>query len=369
MSSLKLNGFIYGGELSNSEAVTLLVDVDGAVYRATEQTSLCHFSQLNVSSRVGNTARHLTLPDGSRFESRNNVIIDQLCQQWQSQQRGKMQGLAHKLEHNLKLVWASVISVLAVTFITVVFGIPLLSKQITDWLPLSVDQQLAEQSLPRMDQTVFKPTKLKPERQVALSDLFAQLSNDSERELTLLFRDGESIGANAFALPDGRIILTDQLVALADNDDMIASILLHEIGHVEYRHSVQNLVRQAGLSALILAVTGDVNTASTLVLMLPTVLMQSQYSQEFEWQADGYALGQMQARDIDRNYFADMMEKLSESRQPKDQELTTDENIENEENDNDLSGKKISLNDYFASHPPSKKRIERFRQDGKTPTE
>ena len=48
----------------------------------------------------------------------------------------------------------------------------------------------------------------------------------------LEFRHGGYIDANAFALPSGIIVMTDELVELAKSDDELISVLAHEIGHV-----------------------------------------------------------------------------------------------------------------------------------------
>jgi len=52
----------------------------------------------------------------------------------------------------------------------------------------------------------------------------AALSVGGEEGYTLNFRKGGAIGPNAFALPDGTLIVTDELVALAGDDaEMIAA--------------------------------------------------------------------------------------------------------------------------------------------------
>jgi Zn-dependent protease with chaperone function len=144
-------------------------------------------------------------------------------------------------------------------------------------------------------------------------------------------------------------VFTDQLVNLADNDDMLQSIMLHEIGHVYYRHSMQGVVRQAGVSVAIVVLTGDISSvATTLLVLLPAFMIQSQYSREFEWQSDGYALEQMLTRGIDTNSFADIMEKMSTV------SSSSSDGIDEEE-----------ASDYFSTHPATQQRIDRFREAAK----
>lgn len=168
------------------------------------------------------------------------------------------------------------------------------------------------------------------------------------------------------------------MVGLTDDDEMIAAIMLHEIGHVIERHSMQSVVRQAGISALIFAVTGDVNSAATtLLILLPSVLIQSTYSRQLEYEADSYALAQMQDRAIDPEKFADMMERLvaslDEASETEDDDAEAIKKNEQEEvnqiqEDPERSVQASLLEQYFSSHPASSDRIERFRSASRNST-
>lgn len=54
---------------------------------------------------------------------------------------------------------------------------------------------------------------------------------------------------NAFSTPGGYIYVTDALVNLANNDEL-AAVLSHEVGHVVARHSLQTLQESSALSGL-----------------------------------------------------------------------------------------------------------------------
>lgn len=56
----------------------------------------------------------------------------------------------------------------------------------------------------------------------------------------LLFRRGGRVGADAFALPSGAIIVTDELIALAKHEYEVVAVLAHEIGHVRNRHGLRH---------------------------------------------------------------------------------------------------------------------------------
>ena len=60
---------------------------------------------------------------------------------------------------------------------------------------------------------------------------------------TALFVDKEP---NAFALPGGKVGVNSGIFTVAHNQDQLATVIAHEIGHVVSRHHEERLTRQAG---------------------------------------------------------------------------------------------------------------------------
>ena len=60
-----------------------------------------------------------------------------------------------------------------------------------------------------------------------------------------LFVDKEP---NAFALPGGKVGLYTGIFSVARNQDQLAGVIAHEIGHVVSRHHAERITRQAGAS-------------------------------------------------------------------------------------------------------------------------
>jgi len=53
---------------------------------------------------------------------------------------------------------------------------------------------------------------------------------------------------NAFALPGGKVGVYTGIFTVARNDDQLAAVIAHEIGHVVSRHHDERITRQAGAS-------------------------------------------------------------------------------------------------------------------------
>ena len=57
---------------------------------------------------------------------------------------------------------------------------------------------------------------------------------------------------------DGTVLVTDELVELAKNDDEIISVLAHEIGHLQRRHALRMALESSAIAVLASAYLGDV---------------------------------------------------------------------------------------------------------------
>jgi Zn-dependent protease with chaperone function len=154
--------------------------------------------------------------------------------------------------------------------------------------------------------------------------------------LTLTFRRANM--ANAFALPDGTVVVTDELVALAKIDNEILSVLAHEIGHVHRRHALRMALESSTAVLLASAYLGDVSQLTTLSVALPTVYTQAHYSRTHETEADTFALETLKACAIPPENFAHILRALQKA-----------------------SGAEFEHGlQYLSSHPPTPERIRRF---------
>jgi beta-barrel assembly-enhancing protease len=118
---------------------------------------------------------------------------------------------------------------------------------------------------------------------------------------------------NAFALPGGRIVVSDALIQRAGAPDQVAGVIAHELGHVAHRDPEAQLIRAAGLQIVIALFTGGANDT---VADLAGTLAILRYSREAERAADTYAVGLMRSTRIDplalRRFFQ-ILEKEEEA--------------------------------------------------------
>ncbi len=108
---------------------------------------------------------------------------------------------------------------------------------------------------------------------------------------------------NAFALPGGQVFITYALFSKLDNEDQLAGILGHEIGHVVGRHSADRMSKQ-GLTQGILsgvAVGFDPSTAQGAAAIANVINMS--YGRDDELESDDLGVKFM----LDANYDPEAM--------------------------------------------------------------
>jgi predicted Zn-dependent protease len=111
---------------------------------------------------------------------------------------------------------------------------------------------------------------------------------DLHYNVTIL--NSESI--NAFALPTGQLYVTRGLIALADDESELASVIAHEMGHV-IAHHAELREQQEEKAELVSRVVSDVVTdpeAGALALAKSKIALAS-FSQAQEFEADAIGIG------------------------------------------------------------------------------
>lgn len=355
-----MQGIYYDRQTSRRQHCTLRIDDNGLVHVDAIEREPVPMEDMEISPRVGRAMRFLTFPDGASFETADNEGVDEAFAEVLALRPSH---LVHYWERSKLAILGSAAFIVLFTAGMVFYGIPAGARLVSTWIPMEVSRTLGDEVLANLDREIFSPSKLDAGRQQALRERFETHDPDlPETAFRLEFRDGGDIGANALALPNGTIIMTDALVRLAEDDRELEAVMLHEIGHIVERHSLRRLIEYSGGAALMVWLTGDVS--GSWISLLPFILMQTGYSRELEWEADGYALQKMQYHDISPLYFASFMRKLENYGKfrlyRQDGEKPDAPMPEQANRDSGKEQRESQWQDYFSSHPPTADRIRRF---------
>ena len=337
------------------------------------ETFSFNLAEIDVQAKLGSTKRLIDLPNGGRLEAAD---ISELETAMPSKSSAFWRRL-HYLENHLGWVMVALIATVFAGWLFLQFGVPKLAEYVAKATPPSMEAKIGEQALQGLDSQLgyFSPSVTNAARKTnvtaALNQLCASIKTCPQYRLE--FRDGGAIGANAFALPGGIMVVTDQLITLAKNDTEIVAVLAHELGHVKQRHAFKQSL-QGVLSGLILAaITGDVSSVAS---GLPAALMQMKYSREHETEADIFALNALQAACLPPKAFANILQRLQDQAINDEDNTSNKKPKDNKENNNNPSekadekmqtNKKSSSNsqtdsvsEILASHPDTQARIKPF---------
>jgi len=238
----------------------------------------------SIADKLGNLPRKIYLTGDSVFECSDNEAVDSFFNR-----SDHFFSRMTKAEGSLKFVAMAVVATFVCLFGLYRYGLPAVASAAANVTPPAVVATMDTSTLQTVDRVMFRETSLSEERQAELTAIFDELveiSGQTNPPLKLEFRDGHRLGANAIALPGGTIILTDQLEALAENDDQLAGVLAHEIGHVEHKHSLRQLYRALGLGFMIGVIGGDSGQIVEDVVAQAALLDTFSFSRAFETEAD-----------------------------------------------------------------------------------
>ena len=287
--------------------VRVLTDTKQLTFDVEGYTHTFALADIDVQAKLGGAKRLIDLPDKSRLEADD---ISPLEVAMPSKASTFWRGL-HYLENHLGWVLVALVATVLAGWLFLQFGVPKLAEYVAKATPPSMEKKVGEQALQALDSQIgyFSPSKADPARKASISAALKHLCDALHDcpQYQLEFRDGGMIGANAFALPGGYMVVTDQIIELSKNDTEIVAVLAHELGHVKQRHAFRQSL-QGVLSGLILAaITGDVSSIGS---GLPAVLMQMRYSREHETEADMFALNALEKACLPPKAFADILQRL-----------------------------------------------------------
>lgn len=330
----------YDGQSSKRHVVSIHLDANGMLSINGESLSACYpLDEISMAYRIGKRVRMIKLSDGASLEADSTPELDAILDLTSSHRH---QGLLHRLESKLKYIALALALTLAFAFGFITWGVPALAKGIAFSLPVETQDYLGEGTMEVFDEYFMQTSKLDNNRQAKIEKRFQGLISGLEerQRYELLFRSSEKMGANAFALPSGTIVITDELIALAKDDREIYSVLAHEIGHVHFRHSLRGAIQSSSAAVFIALMTGDVASMSSFAATLPTLLVNMNYSRKFETEADVYAKVLMKEQGIELQHFANMLTRITAS--------------------HGVDADEASLG-FLSSHPATKERIKSFK--------
>ncbi|WP_108395677.1 M48 family metallopeptidase [Devosia submarina] len=238
--------------------------------------------------------------------------------------RATLPVLAHKAQQETRRqvrIALTATLALASVIAAYLFGVPLLATRIASVVPPAWEQSLGNTVAQQMEAGLaqsggFEICDPNPQSLAnqALQRFGIEAMRGSGSPFTLDIKIVRSDIPNAFALPGGRVYFFSALLDRATSPDEFAGVLAHEIGHVVYRHGLEQLISTAGTGALIGFILGDM-TGLSVAAGLGSTLIDARFSRLAEREADAYAASLAHRLDFNPAGLADLIARVSEDDQ------------------------------------------------------
>lgn len=333
----------YDGQSSRCRRVELTIRGGIAEISGEEVGRSIPLAKIDVSEPVEHAPRILRLPDGAVIESDDPMLAPLL------QENGYREPAAVRWQRNWPASLLALVTLIAALLAAYQWGLPWAADILARHLPASMEKHIGDEAWSALESGYFEPSQLAAARQENLRKAFAALRQpDGEHTAYRIEFRSSGLGANAFALPNGVIVVTDDLVLLAEDERALLGVLAHELGHVEKRHAMRRLLQALGVGVLVNLAVGDV---SSVLAAVPSILLDQKYSRDFEREADQYAIDMLHANHVPLTPMAVLFEKMHEMDAA--QAKAAGGNRDNDGEDGV---------DYLSSHPSDAERIARLKE-------
>ncbi|WP_333664781.1 M48 family metallopeptidase [Acinetobacter guillouiae] len=319
------------------------------------------YRDMELIGALGQLNPAIELKDDARIEFQGALP------EWFNLGTKNVQHSIWKLERSPSLIVFSIIFVVAFVFALVKWGVPAASHYVAFQLPENSLNKLGDEAEKYVLNNWTNPSHLAQGQKDQISKQYLNTIAEG-KPAKLVFREGGRLGANAVALPNNTIIITDELIEMAHSDQEILGVLAHEQGHLVERHSLQQGLTSLGLSVLYIAMTGD---SSDLLTSLPAAMIGANYSRKFEAEADMYALKLMDRKGIEVSHFANFLQRLGDEtaleEKPKQAGKTAeadkkaDPNKKQPQNESTEKESSLEIFDALSSHPATEERVKMVR--------
>ena len=378
----------FDGKTAGANPVTVSVTGDTLVIRHTQgEASERRYpvSDITWPERTEAGSRVLQLPDGSSLQAEANANWSALAQQ-----AGIQETTIVRWQQSTRMMLVALALVITTAVVGYVWGVPLVARTALAFVPEWVDKKIGESFMDSFASQMLADSTLEEKEREQIATQFDAMVQDYYRDgsrgktpgYTLRFHRSK-VGANAFALPGGFIVMTDELVRMAEgNTDMVLGVLAHELSHVTERHAMKMLSQTLLIGTIAAVVLGDYGD---LVATVPLVLGQTAYSRDFEREADEHAISMLLDAGKSPTVLAEFFRRLDEIPSPSStngkngnddspggQQSSQTQGSEEQEPDKDAAGHEeddsglASLGILISTHPATEDRIRRFEQAAQT---
>ncbi|MDA9622524.1 M48 family metallopeptidase [Flavobacteriaceae bacterium] len=223
------------------------------------------------------------------------------------------------------------ICILGLIIISYFYILPPIAEKSATLLPVSFDVKIGNM----FENTFITESKIDIEKTKYLEEFASEL--DLENSIPLSFSVIKSKEINAFALPNGKIVLYSAILDIMKSSDELVALIGHEVSHINKRHSTKILCRNLAGYVLVSLLFNDVNGIMAVLAENAQQLHSLSFSRKFEQEADENGLKILIKNNVNPNGIVELFNELEKSN-------------------------KFSVPELFSSHPLTEERKENMKK-------
>jgi len=278
---------------------------------------------------------------GDVTEVRQNFLPEKLLHVSGNNFRKEIRRVLHTKNYDgwyQKLIYAglAVHALIAVTVLGIAAAVfwwvlPAVAENAVEFLPESYDHKLGSNLYDNMIQ--FEDIDTVKTKLVREFTEGLKFNTASPPEISVI----KSKEQNAFAIPDGHILIHTGILEHMDSYEELVALLSHESSHIKNRHSMKLLCRNLAGYLFLSVVFSDVNSIMAILADNANTLRSLSYSRGFEQEADIDGLQMMIDNKVDPEGMTRLFEQLKKAH-------------------------KTTLPAFISTHPHTESRVEYIRK-------
>ena len=302
----EIQGEVFAPRSSRSQPATLIYD--GLEFVLKDDFSAIIAEDLELETIQGR--RDIYFTDGRLFTAFHDFPPG-----FAREVRGVAEPTATRFE---VLVPKSVLSIALVLMLFaggIIYAIFNLGNTISPLINRDVEAAIGRSSYDAMQGFLFGPTQIPQDQQDEIRQRMDEMIAiaDLESRPDLYFHSSPRLGANAVAFPGGPIVVTDDLINILDNQNMVMAVIAHELSHVEDRHSLKQIIDSIGLIAMSVYLFGGDESVIAELSAFGVNYWGYKNSRDFETAADLRGVEILHVNAIDAETYIAALQKIQDS--------------------------------------------------------
>ena len=234
--------------------------------------------------------------------------------------------------------WVIAIGILAIIGLCFIYVIPWIGEKSAALIPKEYDDEIG--NLAWIENEYFM--SIDSSKTKLLNTFAKQLNLKNTKKLKFTVVNSDQV--NAFALPDGNVVVFTGIINEMKSYDELVGLLGHESSHVNNRHSIKMLCRSLSGYLFISLILGDANGVMAIIGDNVNSLQSLSFSREFEHQADFDGFDILVANKVDSRGMLNLFKRLKKH------------------------NSSINIPEFLSSHPVTEDRITFIHNRIKTNT-